>query len=389
MAPRVLIVTPSWDPEGGYGGQESVRVLRDGLVDEGLDVWVATREAASGDGDRVLTFGNPVGLARAARRVEADVLHLYNVEGVAATAAASALSRTPSVATVNSYWATCLFGDMHFPSGELCRGCSLEGLRRDFRERAEGEVGRRVPTPLGRLEVGRRTWLLRRMDRLTTQSAACRTQLARGGIPEADVDVVPNAASDQLLETEPTPVPDDPEVLFVGQLKASKGPDLLLEAFAAVRDQIPEAHLTLAGDGPARADLEDRARELGLDEAVTFAGYVQRPRLRELYASARVVALPTLWVDPFPRVVLEAWAHGVPLVTTTRGGPGEVVDHRRTGRVVPPYEADALAEEVADLLADDGACADLREAGREELRRYAPGEVVPGYVDVYRDLAHR
>jgi glycosyltransferase involved in cell wall biosynthesis len=151
----------------------------------------------------------------------------------------------------------------------------------------------------------------------------------------------------------------DPFVLSVGRLDRLKRVDLLLEAAALE----PTLDVVVAGDGPARPVLEQRAAALGLGARVRFAGRVTEDELASLYATCRTVYYAPLDED-FGMVPLEAFRASKPVVTTAdAGGPLDVVRDGDTGRVTAP-DAAALAAALAALLADEGTARRLGETGR-------------------------
>ena len=152
------------------------------------------------------------------------------------------------------------------------------------------------------------------------------------------------------------------EVLCVGRLVPDKGQGILLEALAALRAGGTDARLTLVGDGPDRAGLEARTRELGLDGAVTFTGSVGQDRIRDHYAAADVFCLPS-FAEGIPVVLMEAMATGLPVVTTQIMGIPELV----ADMLVPPGDVAALHDALAALAADPARRAALGEAGRARV----------------------
>lgn len=128
--------------------------------------------------------------------------------------------------------------------------------------------------------------------------------------------------------------PTDPMVLFVGRLAIQKGPDLLLEATPGILHHRPDAKVVFVGDGYMKADLENRANELGIRHSVRFLGNMSlNSDLINLYKSTDVVCVPSR-NEPFGIVVLEAWAAGKPVVVTRNGGPAEIVTHNQEGLIV-------------------------------------------------------
>ena len=138
-----------------------------------------------------------------------------------------------------------------------------------------------------------------------------------------------------------------PVVLLPAVLRAGKGHDVMLEAMPEVRRRIPLAQLLVAGGGELEAELRARAEPLG--EAVRFLG--ARDDMPDLYAASDAVVLPS-WSEALPTALMEAAAAGRPVVATRVGGIPEVVEHDRTGLLVPPGDAAALADAVVRLVDD-------------------------------------
>lgn len=156
------------------------------------------------------------------------------------------------------------------------------------------------------------------------------------------------------------------EILFVGRLAAAKGVPVLIEAMAQIRAAHPEAHLTLIGDGPERGLLEERVRQLGLAEAVTFAGYRSQEEVAEALERAALFALPS-FAEGVPVVLMEAMAARRPVVATRITGIPELVEDGVSGRIVAPGEAGPLARAISEILADPDMAARMGAAGRAKV----------------------
>lgn len=141
--------------------------------------------------------------------------------------------------------------------------------------------------------------------------------------------------------------PPGPTVLFAGNLIPRKAPDVLLDAMAIVRDEVPGARLVVAGDGPLRGDLAAMSSRLGLD--VLFAGALTQTRLAEAMAAADVFVLPSR-AEPLGVVLLEAMACGTPCVASAVGGIPEILGDG-CGELVAPGDPRALAAGVLAVLA--------------------------------------
>jgi glycosyltransferase involved in cell wall biosynthesis len=152
------------------------------------------------------------------------------------------------------------------------------------------------------------------------------------------------------------------EVLCVAGLSRRKGVDVLLDAFAQVRAEVPDARLTVAGDGAEAEALRAQAERLGIAGAVEFAGAVGHDRVPALYRRADAFCLPS-FAEGVPTVLMEAMASGLPVVATAIGGVAELVDEI----VVAPARADLIADALVRLARDPGLRAELGRRGRERI----------------------
>jgi glycosyltransferase involved in cell wall biosynthesis len=154
---------------------------------------------------------------------------------------------------------------------------------------------------------------------------------------------------------------DEPRLLCVGRLIPIKGHIVLLRAFAQARERVPGLRLDIAGRGPLEPALRALGKELGIDDAVTFLGYVA-PVQRAIEAATAVV-VPSMG-EGFGMVALEAMERARPVVAADIGGLGELVEEGVTGYLVPAGEAEPLADAIVRVASDLGRAADLGAAGR-------------------------
>jgi len=158
----------------------------------------------------------------------------------------------------------------------------------------------------------------------------------------------------------------------------------VLRAFARIQRRRPEARLIVAGDGSQRGALLRLASELGLHN-VEFVGRVTPARMPALYDTADVY-LNAPDVDNMPASILEAFASGLPVVTTDAGGIPHIVRHDDTGLMVPRGDHEALAAAALRLLDDPVGAYRMTRRAREECRRYAPEVVAADWVRLYQGL---
>ena len=157
----------------------------------------------------------------------------------------------------------------------------------------------------------------------------------------------------------------------------------VLRAFARIQRQRPDAELVVAGDGRQRTMLHALAAELGLRN-VEFTGPVAPERMPMLYDAADVY-LNASSIDNMPLSILEAFATGVPVVTTDAGGIPYIVRHEENGLLVPCDDDEALATAALRLLDDPGLAASLASHARAEcLAKYTWTAVREGWEASYR-----
>jgi glycosyltransferase involved in cell wall biosynthesis len=168
-------------------------------------------------------------------------------------------------------------------------------------------------------------------------------------------------------------------VLALGRLHRVKGFDILLQAVA----RAPGVHLWLAGDGSERTALSALVRSLGIADRVRLLGW--RDDVPALMATADLLACPSRH-EPLGNVVLEAWAQRLPVVASAAEGPRALIQHGRTGLLVPVGDADALAAAISGLGADVQRRSELAEAG---FAAFAADFAAPKETAAYRDLIER
>jgi len=157
-------------------------------------------------------------------------------------------------------------------------------------------------------------------------------------------------------------------VLFVGRLAERKGVRYLIDAVAALPREL-QPQLTIIGDGPERPALEAQTRALHAEDRVTFLGWVTPEQLDAAYGAASVFVLPAVVdargdTEGLGMVLLEAMTYTVPVISTPLGGVTDIVQDDRTGLLVPPNDAPALAAAIVRLATDPATAARLGSAGR-------------------------
>jgi glycosyltransferase involved in cell wall biosynthesis len=206
-----------------------------------------------------------------------------------------------------------------------------------------------------RIYLGLETILSRLTDGLIFESDFARRIYAeRIGLGGVAHRVIPNGLEPSDF-VDHNPAPDAADILFIGELRAIKGVDVLLRAITRIRAERPVTAV-IVGSGPDKESLESLCRELELEADVRFPGAMPAA---EAFPLGRLLAVPSR-AESFPYVVLEAGAAGMPLVATSAGGIPEIVAGTDTS-LIAPDDVEALAAALGSIL-DDPAAASARAA---------------------------
>lgn len=178
------------------------------------------------------------------------------------------------------------------------------------------------------------------------------------------------------------------EDLVVGMVanfnRSVKGVSLFLDAVPPIVKEVPAARFLLLGRGKEEGELREKARSMGIDRYVIFAGY--RPDIHRYYAIMDVSAL-TSFSEGLSITLLESMRCGLPVVATRVGGNPEVVVDGETGYLVPPGDVGAFAARATTLLLDPGLRTRMGEEGRRRVERhFLLRDVAKRYEEVYEGL---
>ena len=230
--------------------------------------------------------------------------------------------------------------------------------------------------------IGR--YILGRSARAIAVSPSVATHVRALGMRAEQVVTVPNGVDHERFNPErrePRPVP---HVVMVGRLIPNKGPELFVEALAALRARGTAFTAALVGDGPQRPALERSVRERGLAGQVTFTGHVAdvAAELRR----ADVLARPSL-TEGMPLAVLEAMASGVCVVASEVEGTTDVVEHGTTGLLFPPRSLAGLVAALERVLESPAERGRLAAAGQRASLAYSWETAAAATAAVLTDVA--
>jgi glycosyltransferase involved in cell wall biosynthesis len=396
MLPRMLLVLTEFPPSFGGMQTHAVHLCRH-LAERGYDFRVATYRLARGESaapaagpaaerglSRIGYWANVAELERMARAHRADVLYSSTVfYGQAA-------ARTGLPMVCRSAGNDVLRPWIVWPYRYATRALSAHWVEAELVERF-----RRLEWP----ERWERLLLDRRREAMA-ESAGCMrrvlansdytAELLRGiGLNGARVRVAPGgvdarrfrpAGGSRRKWRRRLGLPESAYVLMTAcRLVPKKGLDLLLQAAADLRREMPDLHLLVAGEGRERERAQALAAGLGLNGGVTWAGRVAHDRLREYYWSADQFVLASREaldprtglrdVETMGRVLCEANASGTPVVAARSGGIPSVVEHGRNGLLFAEDSLAELKERIRELREDNRRAQALVEEGLRRAER--------------------
>jgi glycosyltransferase involved in cell wall biosynthesis len=213
-------------------------------------------------------------------------------------------------------------------------------------------------------EKQRELALSRRFHRNIVATEFMKKELVINGFDPARIAICP-----------PVPRPAEPLrstfssrnlLIFAGQVIRGKGVDILLRALAKVR--APYEAIIL-GDGNHRPACEKLSRRLGLEDRVTFKGFIPQAELQDFYREASAVLVPSVWPEPMGLVGLEAMRNALPLVAFDAGGIRDWLRDGENGYLVPWMDTGLYAQRIDALLADKQLARTMGERGAARFQR--------------------
>lgn len=204
-------------------------------------------------------------------------------------------------------------------------------------------------------------------------------------LPKNKISVVP-AGIDVSRYTSSSQIKHNPQVILaVCFLIQRKGIDLLLQAFKPIQQSNPKARLWIVGNGPEEKNLKKLARDLKVDKATRFWGFVDNTAIAKYYAEAGIFVSPTR-NEPFGQTLLEAMAAGLPVVASHTGGIPDIVS-KDVGRTFPIDDESALTGVLEELLKNPDQMIKMGEAARRRvLERYDWSVIMDQYLTVWKKL---
>lgn len=227
-------------------------------------------------------------------------------------------------------------------------------------------------------------------NRVVAPSAEVRDRLREQGVSNA-IDVIPTGIDTNVfaggfpeLAWEELGFAEGSRLfVYVGRVAREKSIDFVLKAFRELHRREPRCRLALVGDGPARAELERQAVDLGLGEIARFLGFRPRTELKHYLAAARGFLFASR-TETQGLVLLEAQAAGVPVVGVRASGTSEAVDHERSGVLVDPGDLESFVDAAFKLATEDEVFSGMAQQAREWAESFSSAAMARRMVETYR-----
>jgi glycosyltransferase involved in cell wall biosynthesis len=382
----ILLVTPRWARDGGVGAhvKESAALLaRTGLQVSVLVARIEDSEPIDGVHlyERRELFDRSAPVEARLGPMLGDLPELVHVHQVDDPALVDAMrARAPVVLSAHTYTA-CTSGVYYFGPGVECRRAHGPGCVPNLLVRGCAHVRNPLPLPSGYERATRGLQALQRADLVVSYSSSVDRHLAANGI-----------VARTIVPYFPTLSPKRGEghgarrrVVFAGRVARAKGVHVLIGAARGL-----DAEFVVCGDGVQMAAVKRLARRKGLGERMRFTGWRSADELAQELADASVVAIPSVWPEPFGLVGIEAFAAGRPAVASATGGISDWLQDGVSGVLVRPGDARALARALGELLDDPARQLEMGAAGRAFVTaNFSPERHLALLLDSYRSARAR
>ena len=310
----------------------------------------------------------------------ADVIHAQQVRSAIALKLSN--SALPNVITVRDYWPVCAFRGLVIADKD-CSGCSAENKKECIKAKLPN-----APFPIRALAA----WYLKKKGSLYTAAFGAsknfiwNSKALQHKLNQGDGRVIhpcfgfeKSAPKIENLER--------PAIVFAGKLLPAKGVRYLLFGMQAVLRKNSAAMLYIFGDGSLRNNLTAMAEKLGIASNVKFMGAVPNDEMPQYFSAADIIVLPSVWQEPFSRVVIEAMALGKAIIATKTGGSVEAISNGSNGVLVKPKNSKEIADAINYLLENPKEAARLgKNASQFAARNFSGKAVAKKHLQFYKEI---
>jgi len=175
-------------------------------------------------------------------------------------------------------------------------------------------------------------------------------------------------------------------LLFVGRLETIKGVEFLIQAMSIIIKAFPQTTLTIVGEGSQKINLFNLTQKLRLEEHIRFIGWVENKDLDTYYEKASLVVVPSISVEAFGLVILEAMSAGRPVIGTNVGGIPELIEEGVNGYLVAPGNPEQIADKVIKLFAEEKLLTELGRNARRKAEEFSAEKHLENLEKIYAEV---
>ncbi len=294
-----------------------------------------------------------------------SVVHVHNFFPILTPSIYDACieSKIPVIQTLHNYRTICPSA-LLMRDGQLCETCINHSpyhavIHKCYRD---SSIGSFFVANMVAYHRKHRTWQTK-VNHFIALTHFAKSKFIEAGFPADKIRVKPNFIEDPFKNGETLPAKQE-KALFVGRFSQEKGVSVLLEAWQSI--QFP---LYLAGDGPTFG----ASTEQSMNNDIHFLGSQSAEQVHDLMSQAQFLVMPSICYEGFPMVLLEAFAHGMPVICSRLGGMAEIVEDQVTGLHFEAGNTEDLAEKIKWMIAHSEECTQMGNNARVEyLAKYTP-----------------
>jgi len=408
MSLKVLLISEYFPPKVFGGGEISAWLLAKNLAKEGLDVSVLTshfpelKKFEVKDKVKIYrnlkTGENPEGflsnfkraflfpsstkkeLINLDKKESFDLIHCFNINSIIGTSQAKEKINKPIIMHINSLVLFCPLGTL-MKRGKICNEkCTfLKFLECFWKEKKISKIKKNFLTlnPFFATYVyfrfKRRKNSLKKVDFFIAISNFMKNLLLREKISEEKIAVVPNPVElEKFLKLKPRKR-KIPKILYLGAYEGFKGPQILLKALKEIKENF---RANFYGSGSLEKWMKNFVERNNLSKKIKINEKVSYEKIPSLYEEHDIIVFPSLWSEPFGRVLVEGMASGKVIIASKIGGIPEVVEDRKNGFLFQPGNVSELSQLIKNLLINKNLRLKIGKEGIKTAKKKYSGEVV-------------
>ncbi len=315
-------------------------------------------------------------MAEQIKQYQPDIVHVHNFFPLLSPSIYDACieAAVPVIQTLHNYRTICP-GALLMRGGQVCELCVSGSpyqaiLHRCYKNSIPGTF---AVAKMVFYHRSKGTWR-EKVDRFIALTDFAKNKFVEAGFPEEKIVVKPNFVEDPLnIKSKGL---REAKAFFVGRISREKGVSGLMSAWDHLNYP-----LLLAGDGPEFEGLKNSCD----NNAITFLGTQSKEQVYDLMTHSQFLVMPSIWYEGFPMVLVEAFAHGLPVICSRLGGMAEIVEDGVTGLHFEAGNADDLAKKVRWMIAHLEECEQMGKNARLEYeKKYTPEKNYEMLMDIYQ-----